>query len=285
MTLSGIAAPPSPHVAIIIVNWNGREVTLECLRSLTAISYRPASIIVVDNGSTDGSAEAIRRDFPDATVLRLEQNLRFAGGNNAGIRLALERGAALVLLLNNDTVVDPAFLPPLVERLAADRRIGAVAPAIYYFDAPDRFWFAGGRVSFWTGATWHTGIREADTGQYAFAREIDYASGCCLLTSREVIEKVGLLDESFFIYGEDADWSMRVRRAGYSIVFEPKAKVRHKVSVTSGGHLSPFKLRNKFISNFRFLARYARWYHWLVFPWMFPLASAFAALKYLFRPR
>ena len=281
MTAHGPARGSSPRVAIVIVNWNGKEVTLECLRSLRAVPYANRTIIVVDNGSTDGSREAITGEFPGATVLAMASNLRFAGGNNAGMRHALEVGAEFVLLLNNDTVVAPDFLNCMVERMQSDPAIGIVAPAIYYHDAPDRFWFAGGRISLWLGTAWHTGIREVDRGQYNAARAVDYASGCCILIRRSVVDRIGMLDESFYMYGEDADWSMKTRRAGYSIVFEPRAKVWHKLSVSAGGHLSFYKMKNKFLSNFRFFARYASWYHWLVFPWLSILAHAVTAVRYV----
>lgn len=270
-----------PLVFIILVNWNGKQVTLECLASLERATYGNSRIVVVDNASTDGSIEAIRRAYPDVIVLPMDRNLRFAGGNNAGMRYALEHGAELLLMLNNDTTVEPGFLAHLVARMAADPRIGAVAPKIYYEDDPTRIWFAGGAISMWTGTMRHIGIREIDRGQYDLPCETEYATGCCFLTRREVVERIGMLDESYRIYGEDADWSMRCRRAGYIIMYEPLAKVWHKLSVSAGGHLSFYKMKNKFFSNLRFFSRYAAWYHWLVFPWMNVLANGWAAVKYL----
>jgi GT2 family glycosyltransferase len=271
---------PLPTIYIVLVNWNGKNITLDCLASLHAVTYPRREVLVVDNASTDGSAETIAQRYPDVRMLRQKENLRFAGGNNAGIRYALEHGADAVMLLNNDTLVDPGFLEPMIERLSSDRSCGAVAPKIYYADAPRSIWFAGGEISMWTGTMRHTGIRENDHGQYDTSRTIDYASGCCILTGREVLERVGMLDESYFMYGEDADWSMRVRRAGYHILYEPRATVWHRLSVSAGGHLSSFKLRNKAISNFRFFARYASWYHWLTFPWMSVLVNLFAAVRF-----
>lgn len=268
-------------VWIILVNWNGRAVTLDCLASLRRVKHPSFRVLVVDNASTDGSAAAIRAEYPEVEVLEMPANLRFAGGNNAGIRHALARGAGRIVLLNNDTTVAPDFLTRLEERLAADPGAGVAAPKIYYHAEPDRLWFAGGEISFWTGTMRHTGIRERDTGRWDVPREIDYATGCCLLTTPAVLERAGLLDEGFFIYAEDADWSLRVRRSGYRVLYEPRARVWHKVSVTSGGHLSGFKLRHKFLSNFRFFARHAAWYHWLTFPWMNILVNAAAAVRYL----
>ncbi|MEK9137965.1 MAG: glycosyltransferase family 2 protein [Bacteroidota bacterium] len=273
--------PSQPLVFIIIVNWNGRDITLDCLDSLRAISYRNVRTVVVDNGSRDGSVQAILSRFPDVVVLEMNENLRFAGGNNAGIRYALGQGAELLLLLNNDTTADAEFLSVMVSRLTSSQSIGMVAPKIYYHSEPKRIWFAGGVISMWTGTMKHIGIREIDRGQHDTCREIEYTTGCCILTKREVVEKVGLLDESFAMYTEDADWSMRVRRAGYTIIYEPKAKVWHKLSVSSGGHLSWYKMRHKFVSNLRFFSRHAAWYQWLVFPWANVLVNGYAAIKYI----
>jgi GT2 family glycosyltransferase len=213
----------SAKVTVIIVNWNGKAVTLDCLASLQQVRYPAMHVSVVDNGSSDGSVEAIRGQFPAVEVLALGQNRRFAGGNNAGIQKALDAGADFVLLLNNDTVVDPDFVTALVGRFQQEKRCGMVVPKIYYHQTPDLLWYAGGEISFWTGTMRHRGIREVDRGQYDSAVETGYATGCCILTSREVISRTGVLDESFFIYGEDADWSMRIRRAGYRILYNPGA--------------------------------------------------------------
>lgn len=275
----------APRVAIILVNWNGKGVTLDCLASLDAVTYEHRETIVVDNASSDGSIEAIRSRFPAVTLLVMKENRRFAGGNNAGIGYALEHGADMILLLNNDTTVAPDFLTYLVDRMQNNPTTGLVAPKIYYHDEPDRIWFAGGEVSFWTGTMRHTGIREKERGQFVTARPIGYATGCCMLVSREAIAGAGMLDESYYIYGEDADWCMRIRGAGYGIMLEPGAHVWHKLSVSSGGHLSAYKMRNKFLSNLRFFARYAAWYQWLVIPWASVLVNGYAALRYLARRR
>ncbi len=274
-----------PLVFVILVNWNGKSVTLDCLDSLTKISYGNFRIVVVDNASTDGSPQEIRQRFPDVVVLVQKENLRFAGGNNVGMKYALEQKAELLCLLNNDTTVERDLLTHLVARIRADRHIGMVAPKIYYHSEPDRIWFAGGEISMWTGTMKHTGIRETDTGHYEHSAEIDYATGCCMLTTREVIEKVGMFDETYFMYTEDADLSMRIRRAGYTIMFEPKAKIWHKLSVASGGHLSLFKMKNKFLSNLRFFFRYATVPQRLVFPWMNIAVNGWAAMKYVLSAR
>jgi len=275
----------TPRVVVIVVNWNGKDVTLDCLASLQCVHRPPPHILVVDNGSTDDSVTAIRSQYPDVDLLALNENRRFAGGNNAGIQKAFAEGADFVLLLNNDTVVDPDFLSALLARIGTEDRCGMVVPKIYYHDPPDLLWYAGGEISFWTGTMRHRGIREVDHGQHDTATETGYATGCCVLVSRELIARVGQLDESFFIYTEDADWSMRARRAGYRIMYEPRARIWHKLSVSTGGHLSLFKLKNKAFSNYRFFARYARWYHWLTFPWLSTLVNFWAGIRYLMLSR
>ncbi len=274
-----------PLTYVIVLNWNGKQDTLECLASLQLAAHPSVRTLVVDNGSTDGSQDAIRQTHPEVTLLETGSNLRYAGGNNAGIRFALEKNAEQIMLLNNDTTVDPEFLGALTGTLQSSPGAGIAAPKILYSANPGRLWYAGGEISFWTGTMHHRGIRENDDGKYDVACETGYASGCCLLAKRSTVEKIGLLDESYFMYTEDADWCMRARRAGLRVMYEPRARVWHKVSVSAGGHLSSFKLRNKLASNLRFFSRYASWYHWLFFPWMNILTNGFAAARYLLSRR
>jgi GT2 family glycosyltransferase len=182
--------------------------------------------------------------------------------------MAMNSGADFVLLLNNDTVVQKDFLGHLVDRMQSDPAIGMVAPKVCYFSSPDTIWFAGARIRFWSGTIGHVGIRERDHHQFDAARETDYATGCCVLVSAAVIDTVGMLDESYFMYVEDVDWSVRARQRGFRVFYEPRASILHKVSASAGGNLSWFKLRNKYLSQMKFFARYASWYHWLVFPWL-----------------
>jgi hypothetical protein len=269
-----------PSVDIIVLNWNGKQDTLECLSSLHAVEYPRCRVIVVDNGSTDDSVAAIRSGFPEAVIVETGTNLLFAGGNNAGIRKSLADGTDIIMLLNNDTAVDPGFVGALVRRLQSDRTVGVVGPKILYFAAPKIIWYAGGEISLWTGTMKHRGIRAADDGTFDAPGVTDYATGCCLCATRGAWEKVGLLDESYAMYAEDADWCTRARKAGFGTGYEPAAKVYHKVSVSAGGHTSLFKLRRKFISNLRFFFQHAAWYQWLVFPWLNIIVNGVAAARY-----
>lgn len=274
-----------PPVWIIVVNWNQQQLTLECLASLRAAADPACRVLLVDNGSTDGSAAAVRREFPEVEVLETGVNLLYAGGNNAGIVRALAEGAQLIVLLNNDTVVDPGCMRHLRSRMEADPRCGIAGPKIYYAGARDRIWYAGGEMSFWKGELWHRGIRESDHGQYDVPGKTGYVTGCCLMIRREALERAGMLDESFRMYGEDADLCMRVRRAGFDIQYEPAARVWHKISVSSGGHLTWSKQRRKAVSMARFFIRYAAWYQLPVMLFLAPLAHAAAAIRYLLTAR
>ncbi|MFQ5822867.1 MAG: glycosyltransferase family 2 protein [bacterium] len=255
-----------PLVYLIILNWNGKADTLECLSSLEKIQYSNYRICLVDNASTDDSVAAVRNKFPQVEVIENSENLRFARGNNVGIQYALEQGADYLLLLNNDTKVDSEFLKEMMKVSESDSIIGMVGPKIYYYDPPDVIWSAGGKISFWTGKISHRGLRKRDSEVFNKIVEVDYLTACALCVKKEVIEKVGLLDSSYFIYAEDADWCERTRRAGFQLVFVPKAKIWHKISSTSGGGLTPFKALHKVKSNFLFFKKYARWYHWLTIP-------------------
>ncbi len=258
----------SPLVCGVILNLNGKELLLETLASVQQMTYPNLKIIVVDNGSTDGSQSAVRAQYPEAILLENGKNLGFGEGNNMGIRYALAHGADWVFLLNNDILVDPDLLTQLMSAAVSDSRIGILGPKIYYQAQPEVFWYAGGRINFFTGLTSHRGIRETDRGQYDRIEDTDYITGCAMLLRRQALEKVGLFDPVYFpIYSEDADLSVRVQRAGYRLVYVPRAKMWHKVSAFSGGGLTPFKTRLKVEHSLIFFKRHAKWYHWLTMPW------------------
>jgi GT2 family glycosyltransferase len=228
-----------PLVYVIVLNWNAWEDTIECLSSLQKLDYPNYVTVVVDNGSTDGSEDRIREARPSITILQTGENLGFTGGNNVGIRYALERGAEYVWLLNNDTVVDPKALGSLVEEALSDTRIGIVGSKIYYYEPPDMIWFAGGILNPLTGRNAHRGEGERDVGQYDSARDVDYIVGCSLLARKEMVNRIGLLDPNFFIYFEDLDWATRAKRDGWRVRYQPESKVWHKESQAFGGARSP----------------------------------------------
>lgn len=254
------------RVSTIVVNWNAREDTRECVESLIKSDCPELDIILVDNASTDGSVEYLRSLFPGITVLENSTNERFALGSNRGMRHALERGAEYVFLLNNDAIVEKTTIGRLLRALEGSPRTGLVGPKILYFSKKDVIWSAGGDVNFWTGITRHRGIREKDVGQFDYAAEVGYLTGCALMARREFVEKVGFLDPSYHIYGEDADWCLRARKAGFGVVYVPGARAWHKVSISTGGEFSAAKLYEKTRSNFLLFSKHARPYHWITIP-------------------
>lgn len=218
-----------PSVCIILLNYNGIEDTIACIESLKEITYTRYEIVIVDNASTDGS-EGILKQRYSFPVIQTGKNLGFAGGNNAGIRYALENGADYIVLLNNDTVVDKGFLEPLVETAETYKNAGVVGGKIYYYDSTNTLWFAGGRINRITGKTKQIGKNKADTGGFDTQREVGFITGCLMLVSAAAIRAAGLMDEGYFLYFEDTDWCERIRRAGYKIVFTPLSVIYHKES-------------------------------------------------------
>lgn len=260
----------APKVSVVVLTWNGRLLTLDCLESLAAITYPGLAVVVVDNASTDGTAAAIRDRFGDEiTVVVNDSNLGFSGGNNVGIRRALEDGSDFVLLLNNDTVVDPGLIEGLVAVFDKNPRAGIVGPKIYYASPADQIWFAGGMVSLARGTARHIGIRETDHGQYDGDSEVDYVTGCALMARREVFESVGLLDEGYRAYYEDADFCLRARDRGYEIWYTSGGVLWHKISASTGGQVSARKIKQKLKSSLKFYGRHASVQHWLTIPFFF----------------
>ena len=247
-------------LTVIVLNWNGLGDTRALIPTLERCRVIPGwrlSVMVVDNGSTDGSVAALRAEFPAVELLALPENLRFAGGNNAGLRLALERGDDAIALLNNDTEADPGLFEHLLLALEQDPGAGAAAPLIYFGAPSQHIWYAGAVCNPALGLTAHRGLRALDRGQFRSVEETGYLTGCCLLATRTTWQKVGLLDESYFIYAEDADWSLRARAAGLRLLFVPTARLWHKVSASAGA-ASPFKIYQRLRANLTMFSRHAR---------------------------
>lgn len=228
-------ASSMPGVTVVVLNWNGCDDTLACLASLQRCTYPALRILVVDNGSSDGSEEAIRAAHPDVDFLQTGSNLGFAGGNNAGTERALADGADFVLLLNNDTEVDPDFVEPLVEAALADERVGIVGSSIAYAHDPSRLWaFGGGRFDVATGWVRHV-QQEVDPATLGTrGTRHYYITGCTMLLRRELVETVGMLDTSYFHFCEDVDLCLRAEKQGYRVTVAPRSRLIHKVSATTG---------------------------------------------------
>lgn len=214
-------------VVSVILNTNRRADTLECLASLGRQTHTRQHVIVLDNASTDGSPEAVRAEFPNVELVGLTDNQGYAGNNNVGIKLALERGADWVFVLNEDTVLDPGCLAALVAQGEADAKVGIVGPLVYHHDGQDVIQSAGGEMNTHL-ESWHRGQNQKDVGQYARPLASDWISGCAILVRRNVIEQIGMLDARFFYYWEEVEWCLRARKAGWGIVMAPAARLWHK---------------------------------------------------------
>ena len=231
-----------PTVVVVILNWNGRDDTLSCIASAKLLDFPCCEILVVDNGSADGSAEAVRTRFTDIPVIETGHNLGYAGGNNVGINWALERGAEYVLLLNNDTVVSQSLLTEFVGAARTHQDGGMFSARIDYFTEPGRIWNSG--------VVWNRRLGRFDSLDIkSGVRETAAINGCALFVPSHVIRRIGLMDEQYFLTYEETDWSYRARAAGYRCYVVADALVRHKVSASIGGSESPlacyFWVRNQ----------------------------------------
>jgi GT2 family glycosyltransferase len=219
-----------PEVSCVVLNWNGWQDTVECLDALKACSYPNLTIIVVDNGSTNDSVMRIRAAHPGILILESKNNLGFAGGNNIGIRYALAHGADHVWLLNNDTKPAPDALAALVAKAASDKRIGAVSSVCYYADAPSQVEAWGGaRVNLWIGFGRNSRQPRDDSWFHTL-------NGTSMLIGRKALEDAGVLDEVFFLYWEDTEFCLRLRKKGWRIAAAADSRVLHKVNASTGGN-------------------------------------------------
>jgi len=225
----------TPSVAIIVVNWNGVADTVECLRTLAAVRYPRFEVVVVDNGSAASPREAVVSCAPGVTYIETGTNLGYAGGNNVGLRYALERGHDYAFVLNNDTLVEPDFLEHAVATAESDVRIGVVGVKIIAWDQPQRVWVAYGQVTYRQGLVRLIGYYSLDDGSFDQQRDVEWVPGTAMLFPRRALEAVGLFDEEFFAYHEDVDWCTAARARGFRVVFAPAARIYHKGHRSSGG--------------------------------------------------
>jgi len=259
-------------IFVVVLNWNGAQETLSCLKSLEKASFSDFDfkVIVVDNGSDDDLVERLSQvNFRfDYELIKNHKNLGFAGGNNVGLDLALRQGADYVMVLNNDTLVDPSFLVHLAVVLRSEKNAGVVSPKIYFASGfefhKNRYrkselgkiiWYAGGKIDWANVIGINEGVDEVDCGQFSHRREVDFATGCCSLFSAKALRKVGLFDERYFLYFEDVDLSVRLKRGGFGIFFEPQGIIWHKVARSSGigSDLNDYFIsRNRLLFGFKY---------------------------------
>lgn len=238
------------EIGVVVVNYRQPALTEAAVDSLRRTpEWGRLAVYVVDNGSGDGSDGRLAASCADCTVIPSAANLGFSGGNNLGIRRALEDGVRWILLLNNDAEAEPEFLAPLMAAVADGRSLAA--PKIVFASDPSRVWYGGGHVDRNRGGFYH----ETEAARADEPREVGFASGCCLLLPAAFFADCGFLDESFFLYYEDAELCLRAAHAGYRIRYEPRSVVRHRVSASTGGEESPLAVyygtRNRLALLFR----------------------------------
>lgn len=258
---------PPARILAGFVNWNQKEDSLECLQKLSQ-SREPGielQLAVVDNASTDGSPEAIRKNFPEVTLRINASNRGAAGGRNDLFQCFLQTGADYLMILDPDVFILLPFFTFLIDEIERSPDRGCLGVKAYYSDRPDIFWArGGGKYNPWLGSFYGTGQKEKDTGQYQEPEEIDSIPAGFTFVKREVVEKVPKMDERYFIYFEESDWNFQIKKKGYTLWTSAQAKVLHKVS-SSLGMESPYFYYYRTRNNLLFVFRNSPFYCWPVF--------------------
>lgn len=244
----------NPKIVIIVLNWNGKFNSEECFNSLNKLEYDNYKVIVVDNGSEDGSTEYLKQKFPGVRFICNSKNYGFAEGNNIGIRIALEEYAEYILLLNNDTVVDSKLLTELLKTAKSREDIAIVSPKIYHFYKKNKLESAGFILNIIQSKTTPVGYGKIDLGQYNSDREISFSSGCAMFINCKYV-RADIFDPYYFAYCEDMEFCYKIIKAGHKIYYSHKAKVWHKVSASTGGYKSPLSVYLFTKNRFRFVQK------------------------------
>lgn len=256
----------APRVSAIVLTWNSGADIVECLDHLAASDYPVLDVIVVDNGSTDGTPQRVRELFPHLTLLQNQHNLGFAEGNNVGMRYALARNTDFVFLLNDDAFVEPSTVSQLIETAESDARIGIVGPALVSYHDPTLVYY-GAQLDL-------DRIHPQEQLVVTPRRDVfdsPYVAGCALMVKADVARKVGLLDPAYFAYWEDTDWCVRVRQAGYRVVVHPNAQVRHKGTLDQTAQKHPLASYLYRRNQFRFARKFKPFPAWLIFTCQYAL--------------
>ncbi len=259
------------NVQIIVLNWNGEKVIIDCLKSLNETIYKNKEIFVIDNASNDTSVKLIENNFPNVKIVNFNKNYKYSKGNNLGFQKI--ENAEYTIFLNNDTIVSKDFIGFLINELKKDKSIMQVAPKILYHKS-NLIWFAGGKLNLLLGMIYHNGIRKEDGINFDKIKRIDFATGCCFAMRSNDFRKIGMFDESFDMYCEDVDLSLRIAKSGGKIHFVPQSKIYHNVSHSLGGQKSIKKILLKYKSRV-FLVRKHK-------PFLFPVILISLSIVFLF---
>lgn len=257
------------QISVIIVNYNGllyNQVCIESIRKSTV--WQDIQIIVVDNKSSDGSMKLLEEKYKDdeqIILAYLDDNYGFSKANNEGIKIAIEQESYYFLLLNNDTEIEENTIENIIN--CAQSKGGIIVPKIYYYDDKDVIWYAGGEFSPIINKAIQKGFRQKDVGQYSRCEKSDFANGCCMLLDKDIINAIGFLDERFFLYYEDTEYSFRANKNSINTWFCPEAVVYHKVNGATKGNLNPicayYIARNWLLCNMTYL----KWRKWVFIPY------------------
>ena len=266
-----------PSLAIILVNWNSYDFSVNCINSLNKCNYKNFKIILVDNGSKDLSIDKLYSQFKGIHFIRNKSNLGFTGANNIGISKALKENFDYIMLLNNDTVVEKDFLKHLIDRFENDNKIGAIQPLILQMNNPDKIWNAGGNFFRLIALPIVIGKGKNLKAINLNKQYTDWISGCCIMLKSKIINDIGLLDNSFFAYFEDVDWSLRIKKAGYFLGIEKRSIIYHYESGSSKsnskskeGYLDPVIHYYNFRNHIKLIKKHKK-YFGIIFPYFFQI--------------
>lgn len=255
----------APLVYLLILNYKGYDDTCECIDSLLEIQYGNYKLLIIDNDSRDGSEERLRKKYPDIEIIQTHKNLGFAGGNNVGIKYALDRNADYIGILNNDIIVDKNFLNVLVSTMESDKEIGIIGPTVCDYYNRGKIISAGAKMSLLTGEGAYIHVNE---DYYSKKTEkivmCDYISGCCMLARANIIDKIGNLPEVYFMYFEETEWCFKARKKRLKVICDTDSVIWHKESAAIG-EASPLKQYYLNRNRVLFIKRNANFFHKLVF--------------------
>lgn len=250
---------------VVVVNWNGGDTNLLCLRSIADEGVAPGRMVFVDNASRDGSDRLVAAAYPEAVILRNAANEGFGRGANRGIRHALEQGAERVLLLNNDATLVRGALALLEAELAGAGAVGIVAPRICLARDPGTLWCAGGRLTFRQNLSTLIGFHAPDGPRFQTTVDVDYVTGCAMLVRREVFERAGLFDDDYFAYHEDVELCASAREAGFGVRVVGEALALHDAHTSTGGGYNPRRKYMMAVNTVWFLRKHGSPGRWLSF--------------------
>lgn len=249
----------------VVVNWNGGDANLACLESLEAAGLAPDRWIWIDNASRDGVAQRIAERWPRARLIANDANVGYGDGCNQGIEAALADGAEAVFLVNNDVTVPAGLVVGLAARFDARPELGIVGPRVLYAAEPNRIWAAGGTLTWRQNLSTLRGHRQPDGPEFQRELEVDYVAGCAMLVRREVFERAGLLDGSFFAYHEDLDFCLQARAAGFGVECAGSLACWHDAHHSTGGGYNPRRKYMMGVNSVWFLRRHGSLGNWLRF--------------------